>query len=114
MYLNTQRKSLPSYGAVYLVSEEEKLLYIGATNNLRHRWIDHQLLRQLQPTMNRNFTGVSHAAESEIYRIQVVVNDVERRLLQETARQAGKSLSNLIRELFHLPPRANAGKESEA
>ena len=41
-----ERNNLPTTPAVYLVYQEDKLLYIGKTKNLKSRWLGHHRLVQ--------------------------------------------------------------------
>lgn len=36
-----ERRSLPAVVAVYFVTLNQRIVYIGATKNLRHRWVQH-------------------------------------------------------------------------
>jgi len=42
------RSQLPEIPAIYLVYQEQKLLYIGHTGNLRQRWLNHERYHQFE------------------------------------------------------------------
>ena len=94
-------KNLPQSPGVYFLTKDDDILYVGASKNLRNRWVDHclkpfleipgvvikyikhntpfclesKLIRKFNPELNRVSWGTKYCLYREMVGNPITVND---------------------------------------